>query len=264
MAQALPKSARCMSCSYVTNDEADFLEHAGEHMYDNNFRIACMHCTTKLKNPKSYRRHRKICRLNPANQNSDQNEVIEDKDSIEKIFWQCEICEHKEQISSPQVFDDFQRIFEHLFDHTKNKCEVSCPVCKLEGIHVTYQKYKSLHKHYTKHKNYDEFSVIPIEHLEPFENEAHSFLEAVDNDFNGTPESSNLNESIEVENIVEQKQKIDKIDIPALNRAIKHQESVFALKMTAKVHSFLKQCFAGSSIDTKNGVISAAFQANLR
>ena len=233
----MPKNKdSCLSCSYKSENEEEYLTHAKIHEHESNFRITCFLCPQKFKTLFIYKRHRKSCKSTASTDSSSQTQNIPSEEFSEnkETFWQCKNCDEKVQITSVANSSNFNAVKKHCLLHAKNEA-VICPVI-LCGL--AYQKYQSFVNHISRHNRREEFGVQATTLI----NSALAFDESVENlstsfnDFEQGDDIDNFPDIGDQTFLPSSSHPPQEIVVTeaSLNANIEKIEALFALKLTSK------------------------------
>ena len=231
MEETLPiNKVCCLSCKFETSKEYELLDHIKIHIHESNFRIPCIRCPAKLKNLKTYRRHKKKC--NKKIKATKQKLVKPEEHEIE-CFWNCEICDHKELVGNKQSSTDFGHVKTHLSKHSKNKEIVKCPSTKCPM--KSYHKYGSLNAHLNQHIRRNQFELQNVtQNLLENEPITDNLNESFSSSESSTETQNRVDLTVEPNEFVEDIPNNAETDAFALHSAIMQKESMFALKLSGK------------------------------
>ena len=248
MAQALLQQDvfACLSCTYRTSLEGKFLDHVKIHVHENNFKIPCSKCYQKFTSVRAYKQHMQQKHIT-------QPEVKQVTET--ETFWLCQNCEQRQLITQDKE-NDFLDCRTHLFQHSRKKelvhCPVTVPMCK-----KTFQDYRTFNAHINQHIVYEEFDIIEINLVEDINEsfvtptdsgdigELNVSITNSDNDIGELNVSITDSESEIVDsNLLEDNATATTIDneshnavstdLCTLDKVIQHTECLFALKMDSK------------------------------
>ena len=240
MAQVNPEiDFTCLSCSYRSDKEKQFLKHVSVHRFEPNFKIKCRVCPQKLKTKRSYRKHKKTC---PGLVHVEERN---EKETQSKLNWQCPNCPQVIQINSEQSIEDFQReggVKKHLYKHSSTKEIVKCPIVTCPNFDQPYNAYSTFNQHINKHIRRKEFVVKTTENIQPLpdhnpnsnEDLVHReplLVEDVEPNSISDSDSSHSDREHQIDLPVLQEQDND---IYAMNSLIEKTEAIFALKLCSK------------------------------